>query len=101
MSRHEPRQTPAREYGATDIVAERGDDGVATIKELYRRARAHSVIEACRNPGTEMMQAIRSTRLGGYVVYVGVAHGVELPARSCSTATSTCTLPSCDVSFPS
>jgi len=77
MSRHEPRQRLAREYGATDIVAERGDEGVATIKELTNGLGAHSVIEAV---GTQdsMMQAIRSTRPGGHVGYVGVAHGVEL-----------------------
>jgi threonine dehydrogenase-like Zn-dependent dehydrogenase len=77
MSRHEPRQRLAREYGATDVVAERGDDGVATIKELTDGLGAHSVIEAV---GTQdsMMQAIRSTRPGGHVGYVGVAHGVEL-----------------------
>jgi threonine dehydrogenase-like Zn-dependent dehydrogenase len=77
MSRHEPRQRLAREYGATDIVAERGDDGVATIKELTDGLGADSVIEAV---GTQdsMMQAIRSTRPGGHVGYVGVAHGVEL-----------------------
>ena len=77
MSRHEPRQRLAREYGATDIVAERGDDGVATIKELTDGLGAHSVIEAV---GTQdsMIQAIRSTRPGGRVGYVGVAHGVEL-----------------------
>ena len=78
MSRHEPRQQLAREYGATDIVTERGDDGVARIKELTGGYGAHSVIEAV---GTQesMMQAIRSTRPGGHVGYVGVAHDVELP----------------------
>jgi threonine dehydrogenase-like Zn-dependent dehydrogenase len=80
MSRHEPRQRLAREYGATDIVQERGDDGVAKIKELTDGLGAHSVIEAV---GTQesMMQAIRSTRPGGHVGYVGVAHGVELPGE--------------------
>ncbi len=78
MSRHEPRQKLAREFGATDIVAERGEDGVARIKELTDGLGAHSVVEAV---GTQesMMQAIRSTRPGGHVGYVGVAHGVELP----------------------
>jgi threonine dehydrogenase-like Zn-dependent dehydrogenase len=78
MSRHEERQRLAREYGATDIVEERGDDGVAKIKELTDGLGAHSVVEAV---GTQesMMQAIRSTRPGGHVGYVGVAHGVELP----------------------
>jgi threonine dehydrogenase-like Zn-dependent dehydrogenase len=77
MSRHEPRQQLAREYGATDIVTERGDDGVARIKELTGGLGAHSVVEAV---GTQesMLQAIRSTRPGGHVGFVGVAHGVEL-----------------------
>jgi len=80
MSRHEPRQKLAREFGATDIVAERGDEGVATIKKLTGGLGAHSVIEAV---GTQesMMQAIRSTRPGGHVGYVGAAHGVELPGQ--------------------
>jgi threonine dehydrogenase-like Zn-dependent dehydrogenase len=78
MSRHEPRQRLAVEFGATDIVTERGDDGVARIKELTGGLGAHSVVEAV---GTQesMLQAIRSTRPGGHVGYVGVAHGVELP----------------------
>jgi threonine dehydrogenase-like Zn-dependent dehydrogenase len=78
MSRHEPRQKLALEYGATDIVTERGDEGVARIKELTGGLGAHSVIEAV---GTQesMMQAIGSTRPGGYVGYVGVAHDVQLP----------------------
>jgi threonine dehydrogenase-like Zn-dependent dehydrogenase len=77
MSRHTPRQKLARAYGATDIVTERGDDGVAMIKELTDGLGAHSVIEAV---GTQeaMMQAIRATRPGGHVSYVGVTHGVEL-----------------------
>ncbi|MER7842145.1 zinc-dependent alcohol dehydrogenase family protein [Streptomyces sp. NPDC096040] len=80
MSRHASRQQLAREFGATDIVEERGDEGVARIKELTGGYGAHSVIEAV---GTQesMMQAIRSTRPGGHVGYVGVAHGVELPGE--------------------
>ncbi|MFF2165533.1 zinc-dependent alcohol dehydrogenase family protein [Streptomyces sp. NPDC058175] len=80
MSRHASRQKLAREFGASDIVAERGDEGVAKIKELTGGYGAHSVIEAV---GTQesMMQAIRSTRPGGHVGYVGVAHGVELPGE--------------------
>ncbi len=80
MSRHDPRQRLALEFGATDIVEERGDEGVARIKELTSGLGAHSVIEAV---GTQesMMQAIRSTRPGGHVGYVGVAHGVELPGE--------------------
>src|SRR5205085_715658 len=80
MSRHEPRQQLAREFGATAIVSERGDDGVARIKDLTDGLGAHSVIEAV---GTQesMMQAIRSTRPGGHVGYVGVSHDVALPGQ--------------------
>jgi len=78
MSRHPARQQLAREFGATHVVAERGDDGVAKIKELTDGLGAHSVIEAV---GTQeaMMQGIRATRPGGHVGYVGVSHDVELP----------------------
>jgi threonine dehydrogenase-like Zn-dependent dehydrogenase len=77
MSRHPERQELARFYGATDIVEERGDDGVARIKELTNGLGAHSVIEAV---GTQesMMQAIRATRPGGHVGFVGVSHGVTI-----------------------
>jgi threonine dehydrogenase-like Zn-dependent dehydrogenase len=80
MSRHEPRQKLALEFGATDIVTERGDEGVAAIKEMTGGYGAHSVIEAV---GTQesMMQAVRSARAGGHVGYVGVAHGVQLPGE--------------------
>jgi threonine dehydrogenase-like Zn-dependent dehydrogenase len=78
MSRHQPRQQLAVEFGATEIVTERGDAGVARVKELTGGLGAHSVIEAV---GTQesMLQAIGATRPGGHVGYVGVAHGVELP----------------------
>lgn len=78
MSRHADRQALATDFGATDIVASRGDDGVAAIKDLTHGLGAHSVIEAV---GTQesMMQAIRSARPGGHIGYVGVAHDVELP----------------------
>ncbi len=80
MSRHEARQRLARELGATDIVTERGDEGVTRIKDMTDGLGAHSVIEAV---GTQesMLQTIRSTRHGGHVGYVGVAHGVELARR--------------------
>jgi threonine dehydrogenase-like Zn-dependent dehydrogenase len=86
MSRHEPRQRLALEFGATDIVTERGDDGVTRIRELTNGLGAHSVIEAV---GTQesMMQAVRSTRAGGHVGFVGVSHGVELPGEELFYAT--------------
>src|SRR5438046_4094417 len=77
MSRHETRQKLAREFGATDIVTERGDEGVARIKELTQGIGADSVLE-CVGTQESMMQAIGSTRKGGYMAYVGVPHGVEL-----------------------
>jgi len=77
MSRHQPRQTLALEFGATDIIEERGDEGAARIKDLTDGLGAHSVIEAV---GTResMLQAIHATRPGGHVGYVGVTHG-DLP----------------------
>ncbi|MEU0178796.1 zinc-dependent alcohol dehydrogenase family protein [Streptomyces massasporeus] len=77
MSRHEPRQRLAREFGATDIVTERGDAGVVKLKELTGGLGAHSVVEAV---GTQesMQQAIRSSRPGGHVGFVGVNHDVAL-----------------------
>jgi threonine dehydrogenase-like Zn-dependent dehydrogenase len=77
MSRHADRQALALEFGATDIVEERGDAGVAKVKELTRGLGAHSVIEAV---GTQesMTQAIRATRPGGHIGFVGVSHEVTL-----------------------
>jgi len=77
MSRHADRQALALRFGATDIVEERGDEGVARIKELTGGLGAHSTIEAV---GTQesMTQAIRATRPGGHVGYVGVSHDVSL-----------------------
>ena len=77
MSRHESRQKLAREFGATDIVTERGDEGVAHIKELTDGIGADSVLE-CVGTQESMRQAIFSTRKGGSLGYVGVPHGVEL-----------------------
>ena len=80
MSRHADRQALAREFGATDIVEERGDAGIARIKELTGGLGAHSVIEAV---GTQesMMQAVGATRPGGHIGFVGVSHDVHLPGR--------------------
>src|SRR5438876_574241 len=80
MSRHESRQKLAREFGATDIVTDRGDEGVARIKELTKGIGADAVLE-CVGTQESMMQAIRSTRAGGYIGYVGVPHGVALDGQ--------------------
>jgi threonine dehydrogenase-like Zn-dependent dehydrogenase len=77
MSRHPSRQKLARDFGATEIVTERGDEGVARIKELTNAIGADSVLE-CVGTHQSVMQAINSTRPGGYVSYVGVPHGVTL-----------------------
>jgi threonine dehydrogenase-like Zn-dependent dehydrogenase len=77
MSRHASWQKIAREFGATEIVTERGDEGVARIKELTSDIGADAVLE-CVGTQESMMQAISSTRPGGSVGYVGVPHGVEL-----------------------
>ncbi|GAA4042593.1 zinc-dependent alcohol dehydrogenase family protein [Nonomuraea soli] len=78
MSRHTPRQELARHFGATDIVTERGAEGVARIRELTGGLGAHSVIEAV---GTQesVMQSIGSARAGGHVGFIGY-HG-EVPVE--------------------
>lgn len=78
MSRHADRQRLALEFGATDIVEQRGSEGVAAVKELTGGYGAHSVIEAV---GTQesMTQAIGATRPGGHLGFVGVSHDVSLP----------------------
>lgn len=78
MSRHADRQELARSFGATDIVKERGEAGVARIKELTGGLGAHGVVEAV---GTQesFMQAVGCTRGGGYLGYVGVNHEVQIP----------------------
>ncbi|WP_166999537.1 zinc-dependent alcohol dehydrogenase family protein [Paramicrobacterium fandaimingii] len=80
MSRHADRQELARRFGATDIIEERGDAGARRVRELTHGLGAHSTVEAV---GTQesMMQAIRSTRAGGHVGYLGVSHDVELPGN--------------------
>jgi threonine dehydrogenase-like Zn-dependent dehydrogenase len=81
MSRHEARQKLAREFGATYIVAEREDEGIARIKELTRGVGADAVIECVGTPES-MKQAIGSVRPGGYVSYVGVPHDVQLDGHN-------------------
>lgn len=80
MSRHKARQELAREYGATDIVAERGDEGVAKIKELTGDVGADSVLE-CVGTKESMMQALNAARPGGAIGFVGVPHGVQLDGQ--------------------
>jgi threonine dehydrogenase-like Zn-dependent dehydrogenase len=81
MSRHAARQKLSREFGATDIVTERGDEGAERIREMTDGVGADSVLE-CVGTNESMAQAIRATRPGGFVSYVGVPHGVELDGRA-------------------
>ena len=78
MSRNPERQQLARFYGATDILPQRGDEGVEAVRELTGGVGAESVVEAV---GTQesMLQAIRSTRPGGHMGFVGVTYEVALP----------------------
>ena len=80
MSRHAARQKLAREFGATDIVTERGDEGVDRIKELTKGVVADAVLE-CVGTTESMQQAIGAARPGGYVSYVGVPHDVHLDGQ--------------------
>jgi threonine dehydrogenase-like Zn-dependent dehydrogenase len=80
MSRHESRQTLAREFGATDIVTERGDEGVERVKQLTKGVGADAVLE-CVGTQESMLQAIKATRPGGHIGYVGVPHGVSLDGQ--------------------
>mgnify|MGYP002723872327 FL=1 len=73
FSRHDDRAALAREFGADVIIAERGEEGAAKVKELTNGYGAHGVCEAV---GTQesMDQALASVRPGGHVGFVGVSH---------------------------
>jgi threonine dehydrogenase-like Zn-dependent dehydrogenase len=78
MSRHEPRQKIATEFGATHIVAERGRAGAQAIREITDGVGADAVLE-CVGTGDAMGTAFAVARPGATVGFVGVPHGVELP----------------------
>jgi threonine dehydrogenase-like Zn-dependent dehydrogenase len=81
MSRNPARQKLARRFGATEIVAERGEEGAAKVLELTRGLGADSVLE-CVGTDESMHQALRVTRKGGHMSFVGVPHGVEIEGQS-------------------
>ncbi len=81
MSRHEPRQRIARAFGATHVVAERGEEGVAAVREILGGLGADAVLE-CVGSGPAFEQAFQVARPGATVGFVGVPHGVELPVRT-------------------
>lgn len=78
MSRHEPRQTIARAFGATHVVATRGKEGVAEVLEISGGIGVDAALE-CVGTNDAMTTAINVTRPGGGVGFVGVPHGVEVP----------------------
>jgi threonine dehydrogenase-like Zn-dependent dehydrogenase len=80
MSRHAPRQAIARRFGATHVVAERGKEGTAAVRELTEGIGADAVLE-CVGTHDAMRSAFAAARPGGGVGFVGVPHGVELPVR--------------------
>lgn len=80
MSRHESRQQLALEFGATDIVTQRGDDGVTAIKDMTEGIGADAVLE-CVGTAQSMQQAIQSARPGAFVGFVGVPHDITIPGQ--------------------
>ncbi len=80
MSRHQPRQQLATEFGATHLVAERGEAGSAAVMEITGGVGADAVLE-CVGTDAAMRTAFDVARPGSTVGFVGVPHGVELPVR--------------------
>jgi threonine dehydrogenase-like Zn-dependent dehydrogenase len=78
LSRHADRQDLATDFGATDIVAERGDEAVETIKQMTGGVGVDATLE-CVGTGQSMQTALDIARAGSMVGFVGVPHGVELP----------------------
>jgi len=78
MSRHQSRQVLATAFGATHVVAERGREGAAAVKEITRGVGADAVLE-CVGTDDSMGTAFTVARPGATVGFVGVPHGVELP----------------------
>jgi threonine dehydrogenase-like Zn-dependent dehydrogenase len=79
MGRHADRIALAREFGATDVVSERGEEAVERVKELTGGHGAHSVLE-CVGTGDAMRTAVEIARPGGAVGRVGVPHYEAIPA---------------------
>jgi threonine dehydrogenase-like Zn-dependent dehydrogenase len=80
LSRHESRQEIARQFGATHIIAERGDEAKAAVLELTSGVGADAVLE-CVGTDQSFSTAFDVARPGSTVGFVGVPHGVELPLR--------------------
>ena len=87
MSRHETRRKLALECGATDIVTERDDEGIARIEDMINGIEADSMLE-CVGTQESMVQAFRPIRRRGSVGYVGMPSRSR--GRSCSFRISIC-----------
>jgi threonine dehydrogenase-like Zn-dependent dehydrogenase len=79
LGRHPDRISLAREFGATDVVSERGDEAIERVEELTDGLGAHSVLE-CVGHGEAMLTALSIVRPGGAVGRVGVPQHSEIPA---------------------
>jgi threonine dehydrogenase-like Zn-dependent dehydrogenase len=80
LSREPARQELAREFGATEIVEERGDEATEAVMSLTDGVGADATLE-CVGTGQAMETAVSIARPGSMVGYVGVPHGVELPLQ--------------------
>ncbi|MDF7626709.1 zinc-binding dehydrogenase [Lactobacillaceae bacterium L1_55_11] len=74
MSRHEDRQKLALEFGATDVVAERGEAGEKAIMELTHGSGADAVLE-CVGSEQSNQTAVNVARPGAHIGRVGLPHG--------------------------
>jgi threonine dehydrogenase-like Zn-dependent dehydrogenase len=81
LSRHADRQALATAFGATDIVAERGEAAVEAVKEMTGGVGVDATLE-CVGTGQAMETAIGVARAGSSVGFVGVPHGVELSVQT-------------------
>src|SRR5947207_8176271 len=79
LGRHDDRIALAREFGATDVVSERGEEAIERVKELTGGFGAHSVLE-CVGHGQSLETAIGIARPGGAVGRVGVPQEETMPA---------------------
>jgi threonine dehydrogenase-like Zn-dependent dehydrogenase len=77
VSRNPARKELAREFGATDVVAERGEEAIETVKEMTDGVGVDAALE-CVGADQAVVTAIGVARPGSTVGYVGVPHGVEL-----------------------
>ncbi len=79
LGRHPDRIALAKEFGATDIVSERGDAAVERVRELTKGFGAHSVLE-CVGLEQSTLTALSIARPGGAVGRVGVPQDETMPA---------------------